>query len=178
MKTKNKPARPSGGCKKYAQAITDYVLGEEIDVPKEELMTHLKECAKCRLEATNWQDFQNAVRVKEYHARPEVKAKWDNFLNELTAGKLTSKKEAPVPICQNHISPKGKIVSVEELFSGETDTVRETVDKHGIVNFDDLPAKSNLPPGIAYGAMVLLAQKNELCIVEHKDHMDLYLARP
>ncbi len=72
-------------CKRYAQAITDYVLGEEIDMPKEELMGHLKECAKCQQEATNWQDFQNALRVKEYHARPEVKEKWDRFISELTS---------------------------------------------------------------------------------------------
>jgi len=77
-------------CKRYAQAITDYVLGEEIDMPKEELMGHLKECAQCRQEATNWQDFQNALRVKEYHARPEVKEKWDRFISELTS---------PAPAC-------------------------------------------------------------------------------
>jgi hypothetical protein len=51
------------------------------------------------------------------------------------------------------------------------------VDKHGIVNLDDLPAKSNLPPGIAYGAMVLLAQKKELCFIEHKDHVDLFVPK-
>jgi hypothetical protein len=76
---------------------------------------------------------------------------------------------------QSSISPKGKIVSVEELFSGQTGIVRKTIGKHGIVNFDELPAKSNLPPGIAYGAMVLLAQKKELCFIEHKDHVDIFL---
>jgi hypothetical protein len=87
------------------------------------------------------------------------------------------RSEAPDKACQNTVIPKGKIISVEELFSGETDTIRDTVDKHGIVNFDDLPAKSNLPPGIAYGAMVLLAQKKELCFIEHKDHVDLFVPK-
>lgn len=90
----------NSNCKRYAQAITNSVIGEKIDVTKEELAQHLRKCPKCQKEASNWQDVCDFIRVKEYHARPEVKAKWDNFLNELTAcptpsfrraGKLTSK---------------------------------------------------------------------------------------
>jgi len=177
QRAKNKTASPSGGCKKYELAITNFVLGEETKIPREELINHLRVCANCQEDLKEWRATYAVMRAKEYDSRPEVKEKWDNFLKELTAGKLTSKEKAPVTTCQNHISPKGKIVSVEELFSGQTGIVRKTIGKHGIVNFDELPAKSNLPPGIAYGAMVLLAQKNELCIVEHKDHVDLFLPR-
>lgn len=90
MKKNNKPASPAGGCKRYAQAITDYVLGEEIDVPKEELTAHLNECTQCREELTNWQDFQDMLRVKEYHNRPEVKEKWDRFIGELVSQPIQS----------------------------------------------------------------------------------------
>ena len=30
------------GCKKYGIAITDFVLGEKMDIPKEELLKHIK----------------------------------------------------------------------------------------------------------------------------------------
>jgi hypothetical protein len=109
---KNNPASSAGRCKKYAQAITDYVLGEEIDVPKEELMGHLKECARCRKEATDWQDFQDALRVKEYHSRPEVKEKWDRFIRELT--RAPGPGEQSIDIKWELGSAAGKIYRVLE----------------------------------------------------------------
>jgi hypothetical protein len=166
-KTRNSPASPAGGCKRYAQAITDYVLGEEIDVPKEELMAHLKECAPCRQEATNWQDFQNALRVKEYHARPEVKEKWDKFIRELTA--------QPVPAVD--FVPQGKPLNVAEVVGSPAGKVWQALASNGVIKMEDLPKKTGLTPELAWGAMGWLAHENKLCITKHKDHYDLYLSR-
>jgi hypothetical protein len=79
--------------------------------------------------------------------------------------------------CENAAIPKGKIVSVEELFGKHTGTVRETVKKEEIIRTGDLPAKTNLPPEEAYGAMILLAQKKGLCMVKHEDHVDLFVPK-
>ena len=78
-------------CKKYELAITNFVLGEETKIPREELINHLRVCANCREDIKEWRATYAVMRAKEYDSRPEVKEKWDNFLKELTAGKLTSK---------------------------------------------------------------------------------------
>jgi hypothetical protein len=176
-------------CKKLSLDLMHLSTREYEEIKDlEGLKKHLKECADCRKKLKQLID----VDVFTFLARPRSE-KFKKGMAELferikketrqnKAGKdEVSDKTEQRPIvdkaCEDTVIPKGKIISVEELFSGDTGTVWETVDKHGIINLKDLPTKSNLSPEVAYGAMVLLAQKKELCFVEHKDHVDLFVPK-
>jgi hypothetical protein len=167
-------------CKSFSLDLMHLSTNELNEIKDlEALKKHLKECTACQKKLKKLID----VDVFTFLARPRSEkykrgmAELSERIRKETSQNKTGKDETSDKACQNAIIPKGKIISVEELFSGETSTVWETINKHGIVSFEDLPVKSNLPPGIAYGAMVLLAQKNELCIVEHKNHVDLFLPK-
>jgi len=179
-KKSNKISNGVKKCKSFSLDLMHLSTNELNEIKDlEALKKHLKECPDCQKKLKKLID----VDVFTFLARPRSEkykrgmAELSERIRKETSQNKTGKDEAPDKACQNTVIPKGKIISVEELFSGETDTIRDTVDKHGIVNFDDLPDKSNLPPGIAYGAMVLLAQKKELCFIEHKDHVDLFVPK-
>jgi hypothetical protein len=182
-------------CKKYAQAITDYVLGEETDVPKEELMTHLKTCAQCRKEATNWQDFQDMLRVKEYHSRPEVKEKWDRFFKELTGEAQRSPDErrdqprsAPVcakPACaadrastdrpsRSDICLDGAIdLNLDKKVGEPAGILWQAIGRNEPVNILDLPQVSQLEPPKAFSSFGWLAHEKK--VVMKKNHQGIYV---
>jgi anti-sigma factor RsiW len=174
-RTKNKTVYPSDGCKRYAQAITDYVLGEETDVPKEELMTHIKQCAKCHKELSNWQDFHDMLRVKEYHSRPEVKEKWDRFIRELTA---------PAPACvptdvgtgrpDRPAAATGEL-NLDEKVGTPAGILWQALAKNGAVNILDLPQVSQLEPPKAYSAFGWLAHEKKVVMRKEPTGTYVYL---
>jgi hypothetical protein len=169
-------------CKKYGRAITDYVLGlpegspkgEETDVPKEELMTHLKQCAKCHKELTNWQDFQDALRVKEYHNRPEVKEKWDRFFNELTSpasacGEISAGRSFRSDICLD-----GAIdLNLDEKVGEPAGILWQAIGQNEPVNIAELPQVSKLEPAKAFSSFGWLAREKK--VVLKKNHQGTYV---
>jgi len=154
-------------CKRYGQAITDYVLGEEIDCPKEELMSHLKACAKCRAELTNWQDFQNALRVKEHHSRPEVKEKWDRFIRELVS------PSQPAESGRAPAEHRG-ILNIEEKVGAPAGILYQALARNGEVKIEHLPQITELPPPKAYSAFGWLACQKK--VVMRQDDKGTYVA--
>jgi len=188
-KKSNKISNGVKKCKSFSLDLMHLSTNELNEIKDlEALKKHLKECTDCQKKLKKLID----VDVFTFLARPRSE-KYKKGMVELserirkeTSHNKTEKDEASDKAelrqpadktCQDAVIPKGKIISVEELFSGDTGTVWETVDKHGIINLKDLPAKSKLSPEVAYGAMVLLAQKKELCFVEHKDHVDLFVPK-
>jgi len=92
--------KPTNQCDKYAISITNYVLGEKIDVPEAELAEHLKSCEKCRAEFTDWQNVYATLRTEAYHKKPEVKAKWEKFIKELVNQPASLDFSALPPPCR------------------------------------------------------------------------------
>ncbi len=164
-------------CKRYAQAITDYVLGEEIDVPKEELTAHLNECTQCRKELTNWQDFQDMLRVKEYHSRPEVKEKWDSFIKELVASGAErspdERRGQPIPA---EVKPiRGAMLDHEAETGTLAGTVWRCLAKYGEVSEADLPQKAKLHPLKAHEGLGWLMHQKKVYKTKDKQTIYLYL---
>ncbi len=77
VKTKKSP------CEKYELAITNYVIGEKIDVPQDELFRHLAKCQSCQDDLRNWRATYGTMRAREYDSRPDVKQKSEAFIKEL-----------------------------------------------------------------------------------------------
>jgi len=106
------PPKKNDSCKKYGLAITDYVLGEKMDITKEELIDHLRACAKCRSDLKNWQATYAVMRAKEYDSRPEVKARMESFIKELVNQPIPGEK--PIDVKWELGSAAGKIYRVLE----------------------------------------------------------------
>ena len=73
------------GCEKYELAITNYVIGEKIDVPQDELFRHLAGCRSCQNDLRNWRATYATMRAQEYDSRPDVKQKSQAFIKELAS---------------------------------------------------------------------------------------------
>ena len=82
-KAKNKP--PITGCKKYEQAITDFAAGQKMDITKEELFAHLKNCKECRKDLTQWQDTMTVMKTEAFSKTPEGQAKMKGDFAKLKA---------------------------------------------------------------------------------------------
>jgi hypothetical protein len=93
--TKTKKAKDNP-CEKYELAITNFVLGEDMGMTKDELFEHLKGCKNCRRDLTEWQDTYTVMRMESFSKTPEGKAKMQQDLAKL---KERMKRESlPTPI--------------------------------------------------------------------------------
>lgn len=70
-------------CEKYELAITNYVLGEKIQMLKGELFNHLRTCPNCRADLKDWQATHSVMRAEAYDSKPEVKARSEAFIKKL-----------------------------------------------------------------------------------------------
>jgi len=77
------------GCEKYELAITNYALGEEMGMTKEELYEHLATCKKCQADMKEWSSAIGILRAEVHDATPASKTK--------RAELLASIKGHPVP---------------------------------------------------------------------------------
>ncbi|MBI4834944.1 MAG: winged helix-turn-helix domain-containing protein [Planctomycetes bacterium] len=147
-------------CKKYARAITDYVLNQQTDIPKEELFQHLKECAKCHKEFSDWKDFNDFVRVKEYHSRPEVKEKWDKFITELVHSGGAPAKPSQ---CSTAVIPGATVVDVKWEIGNAAGVIYKHLSTAGITKLNDIPGKTSIPMETALQAIGWLAREEKVC---------------
>ncbi|MFH1230836.1 MAG: hypothetical protein V1709_05000 [Planctomycetota bacterium] len=92
----NKNNKRKNPCDKYQQAITHYVLDQEMDISKEELYGHLAQCEKCQKDAREWRATTSVLRAQEYDSRPESKKRFEEFMAKLHQ----------TPVCA--ITPKGE----------------------------------------------------------------------
>jgi len=108
-KKNNKRKNP---CDKYQQAITHYVLDQEMDISKEELFGHLAQCEKCQKDAREWRATSSVLRAQEYDARPESKKKFEEFLAKLHQAPLSG------------VTPQGeKFIDVRQEFGSKAGLV-------------------------------------------------------
>lgn len=85
-------------CKRYEIAIANIVTGQEIDMPREELFNHLRECKQCRTDLFNWQDTYQVMRLEAEAKKPETKKRIaemaDKIKNELICDVTENGKKA------------------------------------------------------------------------------------
>lgn len=153
-------------CKKYGMAITNYVLGEKIDVPEDELFNHLRQCKQCRDEISNWQDFNAVLSTDQYHSRPEVIEKWNRFIRAMT--------NQPERFAD--VKPGEKVILDDNKDIGKSaGMLWNMLGKYGKTPVIQLPFKAGLTFDIAYGAMGWLAKEKKIHrIIEEKNiYVDL-----
>ncbi|MBI4712087.1 MAG: winged helix-turn-helix domain-containing protein, partial [Planctomycetes bacterium] len=162
MKDKN----PKNACEKYGIAITNYVLGEDLRMPKEELLAHLKQCAKCHAELLDWQNTYAAMRTKSYHDKPEVKVKWAKFIQELV--------NSPVQ-CESMLPPGAKDVNIDDEYGLPAGHIWHLLGKEGPTRIDEIPKKTNHHPETAKYATGWLMGQNKVCMKEFQNARYIYL---
>ena len=78
-----KAKKSENKCAKYGIAITNYVLGEDLRMPPEELYAHLKDCPKCLDELKDWQEVSATMRTEAYHQTPEAGKRYQELLEKI-----------------------------------------------------------------------------------------------
>jgi hypothetical protein len=155
-------------CSRYGQAITNYVLGDKIDIPESELMEHLKTCAKCRAQYSQWADFTGVLKTEAYYDKPEVKKKWQDFIHNLVNKSApcgaTAKGEQDIDLKWEFGSPAGVVY----------DYLNKQPNKKAPVN--DLFKYTDL--GLVKGTigMVWLTAEKKLCMKRSGNTTYVYLA--
>ena len=130
-------------CEKYELAITNYVIGEKIDIPQKELFDHLAQCLNCQGDLRNWKATYATMRAREYDARPEVKQKTQKFIKSLVSGRPDQTATGDLNLDEKVGEPAG--------------VLWHALAKNGEVNILDLPRVSKLEPPKAYSAFGWLA---------------------
>ncbi|HEC64358.1 MAG TPA: hypothetical protein ENI23_03595 [bacterium] len=91
MKKNNK----KNPCEKYELAITNYALGEEMGMSKEELYEHLATCKKCQQDLKEWSSAIGILRAEVYDAKPESKNKRAELLSKIKGQAVPHPKVPP-----------------------------------------------------------------------------------
>ncbi len=121
-KAKNRP--PIAGCKKYEQAITHFVIGEQMDITKEELFAHLKNCKECRKDLTQWQDTMTVMKTEAFSQTPAGQAKMKGDFAKLKA-KLDQVPAAGQP------SDAGKRINTTDKYGTTSGIIWRYLGKNG-----------------------------------------------
>ena len=160
-KTKNR-------CEKYGQAITNYVLGENMGMTKEALFEHLKTCKNCRRDLTEWRDTYSVMKTEAYYQTPAGKAKMKRSFADV---------QRQVAAATQAKMPKGKSLSIGVMVRKPAGVVWNTLARHKVIKMADLPDLANLPVPVAYSALGWLAKENKLRMTGTTGNPFIYLPR-
>ncbi|MDI6733693.1 MAG: winged helix-turn-helix domain-containing protein [Planctomycetota bacterium] len=144
-------------CKKYGIAITDYVLGEEMDISREDLFNHLATCEKCRKDLDNWRENYAALRNEAYLRRPDVREKYQQMLQSIKKGE-TVMSQSPEVV-------KKEMVRVVGTGAGE---IYKCLKADGPAMFiPQIKAKVTLTDAVFHQSLGWLEREDKV-IVDHK----------
>jgi hypothetical protein len=150
-------------CEKYGIAITNYVLGEDLRMPQEELMAHLRECKSCLNELETWQDQYALMRTEAYHSKPENKAKMAKMLGNL-------KKQV---FGINAVCTAGKdetVINTEWEIGSAAGEIYRYVEKKGKSSTIQIIKDTNLNLSLVDQGIGWLAKEKKIC-VSYKDNL-------
>ena len=126
-------------CEKYELAITNFVLGEKMNIPEAELFNHLAKCKSCQGDLRNWRTTHAMLCAKEYDSRPEVKAKNEAFIKNLVYGK----QDKPT-ITHPDITPGRVLIDIKNEVKQDVKTVYSILKTHGELPLPSIVEKANL----------------------------------
>jgi len=155
-------AKDKNKCEKYELAITDYILGEEMDITREELLNHLATCDNCQKDLTNWRETYAAMRNKAYMEKPETKKKYQEMLERI---KSSSCEKVP-----------GKDVNINTKIGAPAGVIWRYLATNGWINVDELPKKTNLNKEIVHEAIGWLGKEGKILMTEEKQTTYVCLA--
>jgi len=164
MKKNNQSA--ANPCQKYGIAITDYVLGEPMDISYEELLNHLKECAACRKDFADWRSTYAALKTEAYHKTPEAKKRYAELLEKI--------KNLPASPAGGPAAPKDKPIDDELVLGSAAEKVYNALKGNGKIAYPVLREKAGLKGEPFYEASGWLAKEKK--IRRTRDEQTVYVA--
>lgn len=156
------------GCEKYELAITNYVLGEKIQMPKGELFNHLRKCSNCQADLKDWQATYGVMRAEAYDSKPEVKARSEAFIKKLV--------NQPLP-WDKPIHGK-KPISSQAVVGTVAGAIWRHLAKNGWVKVDDLSPKLKVDPDATKFAVGWLAREDKVYLTQKKQTTYVCLTPP
>jgi len=157
------------GCKDYGIAITNYVLGEDLGMPVEELYTHLRNCKKCLDELIDWRDTYAVMRSEAYHKKPETQKKFQELLEKI--------KNLPVTEAEPLLSqPTETPINVEWEIGSAAGKIYDFLKGNGKVFIPVLRDKTGLVNYPFYEAIGWLAREEKVTLTKDKDGKPEYVS--
>ena len=170
MKSKNQ-------CEKYGLAITDYVLGEEMDISREELFNHIATCENCQKDLANWRNDYAALRNKAYFEKPETKKKYQEMLNRVKSSPARPESIRDSQCGLGDKLPDGIDVNINLEYGWYAGTLWHHLGEYGPVRLEDIPEKINADMDkVKYVTGWLMGEK-KVCMKQAKDSLYIYLTK-
>ena len=170
-----KKAKATDPCEKYGIAITDYILGEEMDIPREELFTHLAACEHCRKDLANWRDTYSAMRNKAYMEKPETKKKYQEML-----ARIKSSASSVVPSSQCSAGDKlqgGIDININKEYGWHAGILWSHLGENGPTKEEDIPAKIQADKDKAKVLTGWLMGEKKVCMKQINQDKYIYLTK-
>ncbi|MFH1226733.1 MAG: winged helix-turn-helix domain-containing protein [Planctomycetota bacterium] len=152
-------------CEKYELAITNYVLGEQMNISDDELFNHLRQCKKCREHLYDWQNTYAAMRTKEYFSRPETKKKMADMIENVKKEVLSA---TSIP------TNKKKLVDVKWEIGSAAGKIYNILKESGELPIPALVAKTGLKEYHVQQAVGWLAGQEKILL--HRDDKTAYVS--
>lgn len=164
-KISTRPKKATDPCEKYGLAITDYILGAEMDMPREELFNHLASCESCRKDLANWRDTYSAMRNKAYMEKPEIKKKYQEMLERIKSSQCSS-----VDKIQG-----GTDININMEYGWHAGILWRHLGEYGPTKVEEIPAKINLDTDKARVVTGWLMGEKKVCLKQVKNAEYIYL---
>lgn len=179
--TKKPQIKAKNPCKKYELAVTDYVLGQAMKMPKEELWEHLKTCKNCRRDFADWQDTYTVMKTEAYYNKPEGKQKMKESFEALKRRMAPPVKnearltEKPVGQASVPTDAKWEIGSAAEtIYNFVKDSTGSSSDKNIAIRV--IRKRTDLVNYPFYEAMGSLVTNEKVTLIKDKDNRPEYVA--
>jgi hypothetical protein len=160
--TRSKEVKAKHPCEKYELAITSYVIGEDIGLPKEELMAHLKTCKNCRRDLADWQDTYLVMRMEAESNTPEGKKKMKDSFEALKKRMAEGER-------------KERVIDTEWLIGTAAGVVWRFLKQNGKTDVETLAMKTRIRPALIERSLGWLAKEKQVCLSEDGQHTYAYL---
>jgi len=132
-------------CEKYELAITNFVLGEKMNISESELFNHLAKCKNCQGDLRNWRATHAVLCAKEYDSKPEIKQRNEAFIKNLVYGKHGESPKTTGPVAGKPELPGNRIlIDIKSQVMQDTKTLYNILKTDGEQSLPILVKKSNL----------------------------------
>jgi len=157
-------------CEKYGIAITNYVLGEDLGMPQEELFAHLRECKQCLNELIDWQDKYALMRTEAYHAKPENEEKMKKMFENL-------KKQVFGVNTTCTVSKGETLINTEWEIGSAAGTIYRYVEVKGKSSTIQIIRDTNLNLSLMDQGIGWLAHEKKICVSYADNLKYIYLPK-
>lgn len=174
--TKKPQIKAKNPCEKYELAVTDYVMGQAMKMPKEELWEHLKTCKNCRRDFADWQDTYTVMKTEAYYNKPEGKQKMKESFETLKKRMADMEKKRSVTVPgRTPIDAKWEIGSAAEtIYNFIKDSTGSSSDKNIAIRV--IRKRTDLVNYPFYEAMGSLVTNEKVTLIKDKDNRPEYVA--